>query len=48
MLRKGKSDKKAEFVLDLIYATDPSQLTVLPYIAEGLEWLQTLLLPEEC
>jgi len=47
-LRNGKSDQKAEFALDLIYAIDPSKLTVPPYIAEGLEWLQTVLRPEEC
>lgn len=47
-LRKGKSDHKAEFALDLIYAIDPSKLTVPPYIAEGLEWLQAALGPEEC
>lgn len=47
-LRDGKSDQKAEFALDLIYTVDPSKLTVPPYIAEGLEWLQTFLRPEEC
>ena len=47
-LRNGKSDQKAEFALDLIYAIDPGKLTVPPYIAEGLEWLQTVLRPEEC
>ena len=47
-LRNGKSDQKAEFALDLIYAIDPCKLTVPPYIAEGLEWLQTILRPEEC
>lgn len=47
-LRDGKSDQKAEFALDLIYTVDPSELTVPPYIAEGLEWLQTFLRPEEC
>jgi len=34
--------------LDLIYTIDPSELTVPPYIAEGLEWLQTFLRPEVC
>jgi len=48
VLRDGKSDQKAEFALDLIYTVDPSKLTVPLYIAEGLEWLQTLLRPEEC
>ena len=47
-LRNGKSDQKAEFALDLIYAIDPSKLSVPPYIAEGLGWLQTVLRPEEC
>ena len=46
-LRDGKSDQKAEFALDLIYAVDPSELTVPAYIAEGLEWLQSYLKPEE-
>ncbi|WP_369298897.1 ATP-dependent endonuclease [uncultured Neglectibacter sp.] len=46
-LRDGKSDQKAEFALDLIYAVDPSELTVPAYIAEGLEWLQAYLKPEE-
>lgn len=48
VLRDGKSDQKAEFALDLIYAIDPSKLTVPSYIAEGLEWLQNLLCPGEC
>jgi hypothetical protein len=47
-LRTGKTDQKAEFALDLIYAIDPGKLTIPPYIAEGLEWLQTILRPEEC
>ena len=47
-LRNGKSDQKAEFALDLIYAIDPGKLTVPLYIAEGLEWLQAVLRPEEC
>lgn len=47
VLRSGKSDQKAEFALDLIYAIDPSELTVPAYIAEGLEWLQSYLKPEE-
>ena len=46
-LRDGKSDQKAEFALDLIYAVDPGELTVPAYIAEGLEWLQSYLKPEE-
>jgi hypothetical protein len=47
MLRKGSTDQKAEFALDIIFAIDPSDIIVPPYIAEGLEWLQTLLRPEE-
>jgi len=47
LLRNGKSDQKAEFALDLIYAVDPSELTIPEYIAEGLEWLQSYLRPEE-
>lgn len=46
-LREGKSNQKAEFALDIIYAIDPKDITVPPYIASGLEWLQTLLRPEE-
>ena len=48
ILRNGKSDQKAEFALDLIFAIDPAKLTVPPYIDEGLEWLQSILRPEEC
>ena|GEM_PF-2092481 len=47
VLRSGKSDQKAEFALDLIYAVDPSELTIPAYIAEGLEWLQSYLKPGE-
>lgn len=47
-LRNGKSEQKAEFALDLIYSIDPVELTVPPYITDGLEWLQTVLRPEEC
>lgn len=46
-LRKGKSDQKAEFALDIIYAIDPANIKVPAYIAEGLAWLQTLLNPED-
>lgn len=46
-LWNGKSDQKAEFALDLIYAVDPSDLIIPAYIAEGLEWLQSYLKPEE-
>jgi predicted ATP-dependent endonuclease of OLD family len=45
-LRKGKSDQIAEFALDIIYDIDPADITVPSYIAEGLEWMQTLLCPE--
>ncbi len=47
MLRNGKSDQKAEFALDIIYSVDPNDITIPPYIAEGLAWLQTLMHPEE-
>jgi predicted ATP-dependent endonuclease of OLD family len=47
LLRNGKSDQKAEFALDLIFAIDPDVLTIPTYIAEGLEWLQDLLKPED-
>ena len=46
-LRNGKSDQKAEFALDLIYAVDPNELIVPAYIDEGLKWLQAYLDPEE-
>jgi hypothetical protein len=42
-LREGKSDQKAFFALDLLFAIDPGKLIVPDYIAEGLEWLQTYL-----
>lgn len=47
ILRNGKSDQKAEFALDLIYAVDPNELIVPAYIDEGLEWLKTYLDSEE-
>ena len=47
VLRNGRSDQKAEFALDLIYAVDPSKLSVPVYIDEGLVWLQDYLSPEE-
>lgn len=47
MLRDGNSTQKAEFALDIIYAIEPKDIEVPAYIAEGLEWLQTLLRPEE-
>ncbi|MCP1110259.1 AAA family ATPase [Ohessyouella blattaphilus] len=46
LLREGKSDQKAEFALDVIYDIDPKEITIPSYIAEGLEWLQSLLRPE--
>ncbi|MCM1220852.1 MAG: AAA family ATPase [Lachnospiraceae bacterium] len=45
-LRNGKSDQKAEFALDLIYAIDPKDLVIPAYIDEGLTWLQSRLEPE--
>lgn len=47
VLRNGRSDQKAEFALDLIYAVDPSELSVPAYIDEGLKWLQDYLTAEE-
>lgn len=47
MLREGSSTQKAEFALDVIYAMDPNDILVPTYIAEGLEWLQSSLRPEE-
>ncbi|MEB8399162.1 ATP-dependent nuclease [Enterococcus casseliflavus] len=47
LIREGKSDEKAEFALDLIYAFSPEDLTIPPYIAEGLKWLEDLLQPVE-
>lgn len=38
-----KSDRKAEFALDLIYSLDPAKLQVPAYINAGLTWLQTYL-----
>lgn len=46
-LKEGQSNQKAEFALDVIYEIDPNDIAVPPYIAKGLEWLQTLLRPEE-
>lgn len=36
----GKSAKKAEMALDLLFFHEPEELITPPYIAEGLEWLQ--------
>ncbi len=47
MLRDGKSDQKAEFALDVIYEIDPDDITIPPYIDEGLKWLQDYLHPED-
>lgn len=47
MLREGSSAQKAEFALDVIYAMDPNDIKVPTYIAEGLDWLQCSLRPEE-
>lgn len=47
LLHNVKSDKKAEFALDIIFEIAPDRLVVPPYIAEGLEWLQEYLRPEE-
>lgn len=47
VLRNERSDQKAEFALDLIYAVDPSELSVPDYIDEGLAWLQDYLTSEE-
>lgn len=47
MLRDAKSDKKAEFALDVIYEIDPDEIEVPTYIVEGLDWLQDYLHPED-
>lgn len=36
----NKNSKKAEMALELLYATEPSELEPPQYIKEGLEWLQ--------
>jgi len=36
----GKNSKKAEMALELLFTTEPSELTPPQYISEGLEWLQ--------
>ena len=49
ILKKGKSNQKAEFALDIIYDIDPKNINIPKYIEEGLEWLETLLCPKgEC
>lgn len=46
-LRDGQSNQKAEFALDMIYAIDPKDIIVPPYIDLGLKWLEMFLHPEE-
>lgn len=43
----GKSAKKAEMALELLWETDPKELITPPYIKEGLDWLQTLLIEKK-
>ncbi len=43
----GKSAKKAEMALELLWETEPAELTTPHYIAEGLEWLQTFLIDKK-
>lgn len=49
--RDGSSSWKAEFALDLLWADKPrpplESMVPPPYIAEGLEWLDKLLQPEQ-
>lgn len=47
MLRAGKSEQKAEFALDVIFEISPDELSVPPYIDQGLMWLQDYLHPED-
>ena len=47
MLRAGKSEQKAEFALDVIFEISPDELSVPPYINQGLMWLQDYLHPED-
>lgn len=47
MLREGKSKWKAEFALDIIFEINPDELSVPPYINQGLIWLQNYLHPED-
>lgn len=39
----GKSAKKAEMALELLYLKDPDELSTPNYISEGLTWLQSKL-----
>ena len=36
----GKNSKKAEMALELLFTTEPSELTPPFYISEGLQWMQ--------
>lgn len=36
----GKNSKKAEMALELLFTTEPQELTPPKYIAEGLDWVQ--------
>jgi hypothetical protein len=36
----SKNSKKAEMALELLYTTEPNQLTPPKYIADGLDWVQ--------
>ena len=47
MLRAGKSEQKAEFALDVNFEISPDELSVPPYINQGLMWLQDYLHPED-
>lgn len=47
MLCAGKSGQKAEFALDVIFEISPDELSVPPYIDQGLIWLQRYLHPED-
>lgn len=47
MLRAGKSEQKAEFALDVIFEISPDELSVPPYINQGLMWIQDYLHPED-
>ena len=47
MLHEGKSERKAEFALDIIFEISPDELSVPQYIDQGLMWLQDYLHPED-
>lgn len=42
-----KTKKKAEFALDILFSTDPSELKIPTYIHNGLDWLQVLLIQKQ-